>query len=233
MKLETIYMHCKYLKQPDIKAVIVEHTKPNNMKKIFFIAAIAVASFTMQACNTNSKTDSVDNAENANDSTKTAVSDNSSDFMVKAADGGMMEVELGKIAQTNGSSQRVKNFGKMIATDHTKASDELKSIAMKKNVTLPTTLGEDHQKMVDKLKSKKGVDFDKDYMDMMVSDHKNDIDEFEDAAKDSKDADLKAFATKILPILKMHLDSAKAINQVVKPMTTSAITNGTKKYPNH
>jgi putative membrane protein len=105
----------------------------------------------------------------------------------------------------------VKNFAQMMVTDHTAANDELKKLAASKNITLPTTMGEDEQDKIDKLNKKTGKDFDQDYMDMMVKDHKNDIDKFEKAGNNLDDPDLKNFAMKALPTLQKHLDSAKAI----------------------
>jgi putative membrane protein len=133
------------------------------------------------------------------------------DFAVKAANGGMMEVQLGNYAQQNAVSKRVKDFGAMMVKDHTKANEELKSIAAAKNITLPTSIGNDAQKDMDDMMKKKGNDFDKAYMNMMLDDHKKDVKEFEKAAKDCKDAEIKTFAGKTLPVLLAHLDSTKAI----------------------
>jgi putative membrane protein len=138
------------------------------------------------------------------------------DFAVAAANGGMMEVELGKLAQQNGANQRVKDFGKMMVDDHTKVNDQLKSLATSKNITLPASLGDDAQKHVNDLSKKTGKDFDKAYISMMVDDHKKDIKEFEKAGKDLKDNDIKNLAMQSLPTLQKHLDSAEAIHKVVK-----------------
>src|SRR5690606_20803352 len=131
--------------------------------------------------------------------------------------------------QTNASNQRVKNFGEMMVKDHGKANDELKQLASAKNIQLPSAPMEDHQKHIDDLKDKTGVEFDKDYMKMMVDDHEEDIKKFQDAATEVNDADLKAFAAKNLPVLQAHLDSAKVINEVVKTtIAPGAVTDGMK-----
>ena len=137
-------------------------------------------------------------------------------FVMEAASGGMMEVELGKIAQSNASSAKVKEFGKMMVTDHTKANNELKAVAAKNNITVPPAPAEKEQSHIDELKGKKGADFDKAYVDMMVDDHKTDISKFEDEAKNGTDADVKAFATKTLPVLNKHLDHITAIQAGMK-----------------
>ena len=85
-----------------------------------------------------------------------------------------------------------------------------------KNITVPPAPGEDHMDQITNLSKKSGREFDREYMKMMVDDHQEDIDEFEKCSNNSKDADLKAFAAKTLPVLRTHLDSAKAINDALK-----------------
>lgn len=187
------------------------------MKKssLCFMMFLMAASF--QACNNgdSANKDSVENAKEQNEANK-AVPEDDSKFMVKAASGGMMEVELGQAAQQKAQSQRVKDFGAMMVRDHTQANNELKALAANKNVSLPAALGDDHQKHVNELNEKTGADFDKAYMSMMVDDHKKDISEFEDAANKGNDADIKAFAAKTLPVLRTHLDSAQAVHDGIK-----------------
>jgi putative membrane protein len=144
------------------------------------------------------------------------VSNKTSDFATEAASGGMMEVQLGQMAQQKAQNQRVKDFGKMMVQDHSQANDELKAIAAKENIALPDSMSDDKKKHVNDLSSKTGKDFDKAYMDMMVDDHKEDIDKFKDAAQNVPDSAVKAFATKAVPVLQKHLDSAQAIQQSLK-----------------
>lgn len=180
--------------------------------------------------NGNGNKDSVDSAKNVNDSAASAIKDSASakdtsaasissmpvdkdatDFAVTAANGGMAEVAMGKVAQTNAYSQRVKDFGAMMVKDHSEAGDKLKSLAGKKNITLPATLSDKEQKHINDMQKKTGKDFDKAYMSMMLDDHKKDIKEFQKASTDGKDADLKSFALTTLPVLQKHLDSARTI----------------------
>src|SRR5690348_12285933 len=96
----------------------------------------------------------------------------SAQFMTKVANVGMTEVDLGQLAQTNASSQRVKDFGSMMVRDHTAAGNTLKDLAGRKGVTLPTSLDESSMKHKTDLSSKQGKDFDKDYINMMIDGHK-------------------------------------------------------------
>ena len=139
------------------------------------------------------------------------------DFVMKAAGGGMMEVELGNIAQQNAASQRVKDFGAMMVRDHSKANDELKAFASKRNLMLNTdSLMALHKSHIDAMKNKTGAAFDKAYMSMMLDDHKKDVAEFEKASKMCKDQECQGWAGKTLPTLQTHLDSAQAISKALK-----------------
>lgn len=132
-------------------------------------------------------------------------------FIMDAAMGGMMEVELGRIAAQQGASDAVKQFGQRMVDDHGKANQELMSLAQSKGMTLPAAIDEKHQKDVTKLSSLSGAEFDREYTKMMVSDHRKDVSEFEKQSTHGTDADLKAFATKTLPTLKEHLQMAEAL----------------------
>jgi len=193
------------------------------MKRLSYLVLAMSGFLAMQSCNSNQSATST-GAASTDTPTSNLANTNPADtpltdkdeFPLKAASGGMMEVQLGQLAQKNGQSQRVKNFGAMMVKDHSKANNELKAIAETKNISLPTTLIPEHQEHVTMLQKVTGAEFDKQYMEMMTKDHKEDIDEFDKASKNSADADLKAFATKTLPVLRVHLDSAQAINNSLK-----------------
>jgi putative membrane protein len=193
------------------------------MKKITCITLIAGATCLMQAC--SGPKDSKASADSANtaksdtakkDSSTTAVDKDDAKFAVAAANGGMAEVELGQLAQQKATNAKVKDFGAMMVTDHTKVNNEMKALAKSKGITLPVAIDTDEQKVKDNLSAKTGTDFDKAYVSNMIDDHKKDIKEFEDASKNCKDADLKAFAIKTLPTLKMHLDAIQKIHDDMK-----------------
>ena len=136
-------------------------------------------------------------------------------FIEKAAVGGMAEVELGKLAQTNGASDQVKQFGARMSEDHAKANDELKEIASTKGVEVPTSLDKKTHATVDKMKTLTGAAFDKAYMSDMVADHKEDIALFQSESLSGQDADVKAFAGKTLPTLREHLRMAQSAHAAI------------------
>jgi putative membrane protein len=137
-------------------------------------------------------------------------------FVTKAAQGGMAEVKLGELAKDHASSQQVKDFGQQMVTDHTKANDELKSVASKKNITLPTDVDAKDQATYDRLSKLNGVEFDKAYMRDMVTDHRKDVSEFRRESESGTDPDVKAFAAKTLPTLEHHLQMAESVDKAVR-----------------
>ena len=136
-------------------------------------------------------------------------------FVQKAAKGGMAEVEMGKVAQDKAANAQVKKFAGHMVNDHTKANDELKSIADKKGVPLPSGPDSSQKKDGEKLKSLSGAAFDREYMTHMVADHKATVAEFEKEAANGQDADVKAFAAKTLPTLREHMKEAQATHDAV------------------
>jgi len=177
----------------------------------------------MLACNNaNQRTasDSVDQAQDVNDTT--AMTNNSdADFAVKAADAGLAEVELGKLALEKATDQRIKDFAQKMVNDHQKANDELMTIASKHNITLPPVISEEHVEKQRKLREKSGAEFDREYIDLMVKDHDKVVSMFEDASSDAQNADLKAFASKTLPTLKHHQEEARALRDAVDTTDTT------------
>ena len=147
------------------------------------------------------------------------------EFIEDAANGGLAEVELGKLAQQKASSPEVKNFGKHMVDDHSKANEQLKIVAGKKNVTLPKQMDAKHKAEHDRLAKLSGKDFDRAYMDAMVKDHQEAVAKFK-AASASGDPDVQAFATKTLPTLEEHLSLAQRVYQTA-PAESVEETAGT------
>jgi len=125
------------------------------------------------------------------------------DFVKDAAIGGMFEVQAGKLATQKGSEQ-TRSFGAQMVADHGMAGDELKAIAQKKGITLPTELDAKHKEKLDKLSGLSGAEFDKHYIECMKKDHQEDFEKFTAASKSLQDPDLKAFAAKTLQVVERH-----------------------------
>ena len=133
-------------------------------------------------------------------------------WMMKAAKGGIAEVELGKLASEKGTTDAVKHFGRRMVDDHGKANDELKTLAANKKVTLPSDISPEDKALRDRLTRLSGPAFDQAYIKAMVNDHVKDVNAFTMEAKSGADADVKAWAAKTLPTLEEHLKMARAAN---------------------
>ncbi|MBE9462216.1 DUF4142 domain-containing protein [Dyadobacter subterraneus] len=140
-----------------------------------------------------------------------SVQNQDADFVQKAAEGGMLEVNLGQLALKKAEAKQVKDFAKMMVDDHTKENEELMTLSKKKKFDMPATFGSAKQMMCDSLSSKSGNTFDMIYMNMMIASHEETIGLFQREATGGKDADLKKWATAKLPALKHHLEMAKML----------------------
>lgn len=143
-------------------------------------------------------------------------------FVMDAAHANMAEVELGKLAADKASSADVKKFAQQMVDDHTKANDELKTIAQNKNITLPSSIDAKHKAVADKLSKLSGDSFDRAYMQEMLKGHGMVATQFRTESKSGKDADVKAWAAKTLPTIEEHLKMAQDANKAVG-------TSGVKK----
>lgn len=164
--------------------------------------------------NSNMMNANMSNSNMANDNKNVAGADDQ--FMTAAAQGGMMEVKMGELAASKTQNPEIKAFGNRMVADHGKANNDLKALAAKKNVTLPTEMSGGQKADYDRLSKLSGAEFDKEYVNMMVEDHEADLDAFQDQADDAKDADLKAFAAKYAPVIKSHYETIKGIKDKMK-----------------
>ncbi|MBV9957595.1 MAG: DUF4142 domain-containing protein [Acidobacteria bacterium] len=150
----------------------------------------------------------------AQDMNKSMMNNMDKKFVMEAAMGGMMEVELGRLAVEKGMSDEVKQFGQHMVDDHSKANDELMQLASSKGITLPTALDAKHKAMRDRMASLSGAAFDKAYKQEMLKDHRKDVAEFEKESMKAMDSDVKAFAAKTLPTLKEHLSMIEGMTSM-------------------
>lgn len=207
------------------------------MRRLLVINAIlALTAFILIGCNesnvrnTNQATSNIDvvanssmpnanmmnvNLPSVNSNTMTgsgAVTEEEKDFMNKAAQSNMAEIQAAQMALQKTQNPQIKQFAQKMIDDHTKAGNELKDLAAKNNVTLPTDVNADQKEMMNDLSKLSGKDFDSKYMDGQVDAHQKAVDLFQDEVDKGREADTKAFATKTLPTLKQHLEMAKSID---------------------
>ena len=189
--------------------------------KLYFIKLIPGLSLFILAfgCNdssTTSETTSTDTAKTENvetvpPPTTDTNTGTSNEFVNKIGASNMMEIEMAKLAQTNGASQEVKDFGKTLETEHTAVLSTLRGVAAAQNINMPQAMTTDQSMHVQDMAAKKGADFDKEFINMMVEGHEKSIASFKDAAAGNENNQVKDFAQKTLPALQKHLDRAKAI----------------------
>ena len=154
-------------------------------------------------------------------------------FVEKAAVGGMFEVKSSQVAQQKATDTNVKTFAARMVTDHTKANQELLSLARTKGWQVPTTMDQKHQDMLNQLSKKQSAEFDKAYMDIQMKAHDKTVALFEKAAENCKDAELKAWAKKTLPTLKEHQQMAKSMGHGTTGghTTTTPPAGSTRRVP--
>ncbi len=132
-------------------------------------------------------------------------------FVRDAAEGGMMEVQLGQLAAEKATNPDVKNFGQKMVSDHTALNNAMKPIADKLGVKVPEKLNKKDQAMYDKMSALSGADFDNAYIEDMVKDHHKDLSDFNMEAQMASDPDLRSIAQRGGAMIKQHSDMINAI----------------------
>lgn len=132
-------------------------------------------------------------------------------FVHKALEGGMAEVELGKIASMKSTDPDIKAFAEKMVEDHTKMGDDMKAVAQENGVPVPKRLSKKDEAIKVKLQSLNGAAFDKSYIKDMVKDHEEDEAEFKSESETASIPSVKDAATKGESIISMHLDMAKKL----------------------
>jgi putative membrane protein len=140
-----------------------------------------------------------------------AASNPDASFYKNAAEGGIAEVDAGRLAQDKANSQSVKDFGAMMVKDHSAANEKLQALATSKNITLPTTPSVAQMASKTKLDVLSGDTFDKSYVKGQIRAHRQTIALFRQEITSGQDADAKAFATATLPTVRAHLKAITAI----------------------
>lgn len=132
-------------------------------------------------------------------------------FVKHQAAAGMAEVKLAELGVQKAGNADVKALAQTLVTDHTAANEELKKLAEKKGIDVSAVIDPKAAESFQELEKKSGTDFDKQFLDEVVSNHKKCVDHFEESSKDAKDTDLKQWVDKMLPTLRSHLQKAKEL----------------------
>jgi putative membrane protein len=130
------------------------------------------------------------------------------DFIKIAASNNQAEIQLGKLAAERGSNAQVRDFAKRLEKDHTQANVELLKITTAQGIELSRDMGP-YQEAANQLAQLHGAEFDRAFVRRMVKAHEEAITHFTTEAKQGRNAELKAYAAKVLPILQEHLQLAR------------------------
>jgi putative membrane protein len=140
-----------------------------------------------------------------------ALTSSEKEFMTNAARGSMLEVQMGRLAADKATSPEVKQFGERMVTDHGQLGQKLQQLASNLNLTPEQQLSPEQQNAISRLQNLSGKAFDREYMKAMIADHVKDISEFQRAANQASNADIRQFASEALPVLQEHLKLAREI----------------------
>jgi putative membrane protein len=196
------------------------------MKRIALLPVACAAVLTF-ACNVENRNSTDDSATVG--TTGAAVSAGDREFVEQTMAGGMAEIELGRLAVERSANAEVKQFAEMLVKDHSTAGEEMKQIAMRHSIPMPTAVDERHQELKSKLSNLKGTEFDREYMNAMVEGHEDVVDRLQTRASEDRfgddkgsvrpegsdnpvEADINQWAAAALPTVRHHLDEAKRIH---------------------
>jgi putative membrane protein len=154
---------------------------------------------------------------------QTSQNQSTQQFVEKAAISDMFEIQSSKLAMEKSNNNDIKQFARMMVDDHTKVSEEMKSIAQKvQGVQVPTQMDAEHQKKLDQLRSASGAQFDQRYRGDQIQGHEAAVSLFDQYAQSGENAELKSWAQKTLPQLRNHLKQAQALPQSTGAPVTGA-----------
>lgn len=136
-----------------------------------------------------------------------------SSFLERAAQDNMAEMELAEMAQERAASDGVKYYAKQLQASHEVANERLQNIAEQQNVELPDEPNEQQKQTQEKLSELEGEQFDRQYLQAMIEDHKKTIELFKQQAQSAQDPEVQNYAKQTLPALQAHLEMAQQIQQ--------------------
>ena len=137
-------------------------------------------------------------------------------FVTSAGQAGLAEVAMANMALAKSQSEDVKQFARMMIADHTKAGDELKTLAGQKKYVFPVSVTASQKTTADDLEKLSGTAFDKEYAKVAAADHEAAVKLFTKEAASGKDPEVKSWAETTLPTLKNHLQAAQDLQAKVK-----------------
>lgn len=169
----------------------------------------------------NDNEDSKEVAEEANDEKFDDKSmENDADFVANTVAANYGEIKFAGLATQRSANPEVKKAAAMLVEDHTKALNELKTLAQSKSITVPVEEDDEARRKTERFSDEAGKDFDKKWCNEMIDRHDESIRKFENRMEKTQDADLKAWISKTLPVLRNHRDHLKMVHEKIKDTNT-------------
>ncbi len=195
-------------------------TLVNFRKNLLAVLCASAMLLSFGSCKETAKTtDTEEVAEDLNKPNDDMSKERDEEFMMKASEANLGGIALGQLAVQKATNPEVKSFAQMVVDAHMKSQSELTALAAKKSIAVPLAATQDVQDAVKNMSDKTGLDFDKDFSDRMVRGHKDAIDKYENMANnDNSDAEIKAWASSMLPNLRTHLQQAETIQKKIAEM---------------
>jgi putative membrane protein len=168
------------------------------------------------AVSCNDTKDSKEIAEDINKENFDGKAEKEADKLVEAYASNLFEIAVAQNASMNATTDETKKLSAMLVEAHTKLNTEVKTLADKKMVTLPSDITEDQRKDIEKLAEQKGLDYDKAFVEKMKGKHEKAIDFYEKTADKCEDTEIKVWATQTLPEIRSHLDMVLMTEEAIK-----------------
>ncbi|MEO5643913.1 MAG: DUF4142 domain-containing protein [Bacteroidia bacterium] len=183
------------------------------------IMLFATLALSFVSCdNNNSEGNTEKQADKRNEENLPNTMETDAKYVVDAYVGGMMEIRMAERVKDMLTTQDAKDIANMMITEHTAMGNDMRALAAKKQISLPTELTKNQQDDINDVADETGWDLDKEYLEATVSMHRDAVDLFEKAIDKTNDAEVKAQFSTGLPKLQNHLDMAKAARDKVKDM---------------
>ncbi len=189
----------------------------NTSKKLTLVIAAFGLVFTLTTSCSQNK-DAKEMAEETNEQNLTNKEEKGAEHLVDAYSGNLFEIRSSENAALNASTAEVKKIATMMVEAHSKMNQDVEALANTKGVTLPTDLTDDQRKEIEKLTEKTGIDYDKAYISKMKDKHEDAVKMLEKISEKCDDAEIKAWAQKILPDVSSHLEMVKTADDNLKAM---------------
>jgi putative membrane protein len=180
------------------------------MKTNLLIGLLSCGLMLNIACEPQRTDDPVDRAQDISEE-RTHHEDQTIDVLTEAASYNMLNMELAQIAQERAVSPETKSFAQELAKEHSDVKSDLEGLAQRKQIELPAGMSDDHRDKIENVTEKTGLDFDKEFVDEVISTHRDKIDDFESLSRDSEDPEIREFAINMLPKLRMQLEKAERV----------------------